>query len=102
MQIGYKVRYVRNITDVGQLLDDGEDRMSKGARLEKKEPMEALIKYTIDFNSGIKRTMRTSRASLPRRNIRMMPTLPMPWTATRAPRPRRSRVRGRRRTGLRS
>ena len=31
--LGYKVRYVRNITDVGHLLDDGEDRMSRGARL---------------------------------------------------------------------
>ena len=32
--LGYKVRYVRNITDVGHLLDDGEYRMSKGARLD--------------------------------------------------------------------
>ena len=37
---GYKVRYVRNITDVGHLTDDGEDRMSRGARLEQLEPME--------------------------------------------------------------
>ena len=34
LYLGYKVRYVRNITDVGHLLDDGEDRMLKGARLE--------------------------------------------------------------------
>ena len=33
LYLGYKVRYVRNITDVGHLLDDGEDRMLKGARL---------------------------------------------------------------------
>ena len=32
MYLGYKVRYVRNITDVGHLLDDGEDRISKGAQ----------------------------------------------------------------------
>ena len=48
---GYKVRYVRNITDVGHLLDDGEDRMSKGARLEKLEPMEVAQKYTYNFHS---------------------------------------------------
>ena len=47
--IGYKVRYVRNITDVGHLEDDGEDRISKKARLEKLEPMEVAQKYTNDF-----------------------------------------------------
>ncbi len=47
---GYKVRYVRNITDVGHLLDDGEDRISKGARLEKLEPMEVVQKYTNGFH----------------------------------------------------
>jgi cysteinyl-tRNA synthetase len=48
--IGYKVRYVRNITDVGHLLDDGEDRMLKGARLEQLEPMEVAQKYTVGFH----------------------------------------------------
>jgi cysteinyl-tRNA synthetase len=48
--IGYQVRYIRNITDVGHLLDDGEDRMSKGARMEKKEPMEVAQKYTVGFH----------------------------------------------------
>lgn len=48
--IGYKVRYVRNITDVGHLLDDGEDRMSKGARLDQLEPMEVAQKYTVGFH----------------------------------------------------
>lgn len=48
--LGYKVRYVRNITDVGHLLDDGEDRMSKGARLEKLEPMEVAQKYANGFH----------------------------------------------------
>jgi len=47
---GYNVRYVRNITDVGHLLDDGEDRMAKGARLEKLEPMEVAQKYTNGFH----------------------------------------------------
>jgi cysteinyl-tRNA synthetase len=47
---GYRVRYVRNITDVGHLLDDGEDRMMKGARLEKLEPMEVAQKYTLGFH----------------------------------------------------
>lgn len=50
LYMGYKVRYVRNITDVGHLLDDGEDRMSKGARLQKLEPMEVAQKYTVGFH----------------------------------------------------
>ena len=50
LYLGYKVRYVRNITDVGHLLDDGEDRISKGARLEKLEPMEIVQKYTNGFH----------------------------------------------------
>lgn len=50
LHLGYKVRYVRNITDVGHLLDDGEDRMAKGARLEQLEPMEVAQKYTNGFH----------------------------------------------------
>ncbi len=50
LYLGYKVRYVRNITDVGHLLDDGEDRISKGARLHKLEPMEVVQKYTNGFH----------------------------------------------------
>lgn len=49
-QLGYKVRYVRNITDVGHLLDDGEDRMMKGARIEQLQPMEIAQKYTNGFH----------------------------------------------------
>ena len=49
--LGYKVRYVRNITDVGHLLDDGEDRILKGARLEQLEPMEVVQKYSNGFHS---------------------------------------------------
>jgi len=48
---GYKVRYVRNITDVGHLLDDGEDRMSKGAKADNLEPMEVAQKYTLGFHN---------------------------------------------------
>lgn len=52
--LGYKVRYVRNITDAGHLEDDGEtgeDRIVKKARLEKLEPMEIVQKYTVDFHN---------------------------------------------------
>lgn len=51
--IGYKVRYVRNITDAGHLegdTDDGEDKISKKAKLEQLEPMEVVQKYTVDFH----------------------------------------------------
>ncbi|MDH5599579.1 MAG: cysteine--tRNA ligase, partial [Cyclobacteriaceae bacterium] len=51
--LGYKVRYVRNITDVGHLegdADEGEDKISKKARLEQLEPMEIVQQYTTDFH----------------------------------------------------
>jgi cysteinyl-tRNA synthetase len=48
--LGYKVRYVRNLTDVGHLLDDGQDRVSKRARLEQLEPMEIVQKYCDGFH----------------------------------------------------
>ncbi len=48
--LGYKVRYVRNITDVGHLSDTGEDKISKKAKLESLEPMEIVQKYTNDFH----------------------------------------------------
>jgi cysteinyl-tRNA synthetase len=50
LHLGYKVRYVRNITDVGHLLDDGEDRMSKGSKADNLEPMEVAQKYTVGFH----------------------------------------------------
>jgi cysteinyl-tRNA synthetase len=52
--LGYKVRYVRNITDAGHLendADSGEDRIAKKARLEQIEPMEVVQRYTIDFHN---------------------------------------------------
>jgi cysteinyl-tRNA synthetase len=44
--LGYGVRYVQNITDVGHLLDTGEDRIMKGVRRERVEPMELVERYT--------------------------------------------------------
>ena len=54
IQLGYKVRYVRNITDVGHLEDEvageGEDRVGKKAKLEKLEPMEIVQRYKFGFH----------------------------------------------------
>lgn len=53
IHLGYKVRYVRNITDAGHLendADSGEDRISKKARIEQVEPMEVVQRYTVDFH----------------------------------------------------
>ena len=50
LHAGYKVRYVRNITDVGHLTDDGEDRMAKGAKVAQLEPMEVAQRYTVGFH----------------------------------------------------
>ncbi len=57
LHLGYKVRYVRNITDAGHLendADEGEDRISKKARLEQIEPMEVVQMYTVDFHNVLK------------------------------------------------
>ena len=54
--IGYKVRYVRNITDVGHLehdADDGEDKIAKKARLEQLEPMEVAQYYTNRYHKAM-------------------------------------------------
>ncbi len=56
--LGYKVRYVRNITDAGHLENDadiGEDRIAKKARLEQIEPMEVVQRYTVDFHNVLNR-----------------------------------------------
>lgn len=56
LHLGYKVRYVRNITDAGHLTDDNaEDKISTKARLEKLEPMEIVQKYTVDFHEILRR-----------------------------------------------
>jgi cysteinyl-tRNA synthetase len=58
LHLGYKVRYVRNITDAGHLEDDadeGEDKISKKARLEKIEPMEVVQRYTTDFHNILRK-----------------------------------------------
>lgn len=51
--LGYKVRYVRNITDAGHLegdRDEGDDKFSKKAKLEQLEPMEIVQRYTLGFH----------------------------------------------------
>lgn len=51
---GYKVRYVRNLTDVGHLVgdgDEGEDKIGRMAKLEKVEPMEIVQRFTNDFHT---------------------------------------------------
>jgi cysteinyl-tRNA synthetase len=52
--LGYKVRYVRNVTDAGHLENDGdvgEDKIGKKAKLEQLEPMEIVQRYTVDFRN---------------------------------------------------
>ena len=54
---GYKVRYVRNITDVGHLehdADDGEDKIEKKARLEQLEPMEVVQHFTLRYHDAMR------------------------------------------------
>ena len=56
--LGYKVRYVRNITDVGHLehdADEGEDKIAKKARLEKLEPMEVVQHYTLRYHKAMEK-----------------------------------------------
>ncbi len=58
LHLGYKTRYVRNITDAGHLTDDGNvenDRFVKQSRLEKLEPMEVVQKYTVDFHQVLEK-----------------------------------------------
>ncbi len=53
MHLGYKVRYVRNITDAGHLegdRDEGDDKFARQAKLEQLEPMEIVQKYTLAFH----------------------------------------------------
>lgn len=55
--LGYRVRYVRNITDVGHLehdADEGEDKIAKKARIEQLEPMEIAQTYTIRFHDAMR------------------------------------------------
>ena len=55
--LGYKVRYVRNITDVGHLehdADQGEDKIAKKARLEQLEPMEVVQTYTLRYHEAMR------------------------------------------------
>ena len=57
LHLGYKVRYVRNITDVGHLendADEGEDKIAKKARLEKLEPMEVVQYFTDRYHENMR------------------------------------------------
>ncbi len=57
LHLGYKVRYVRNITDAGHLegdRDEGEDKFARKAKLEQLEPMEIVQKYTLGFHEVLK------------------------------------------------
>ena len=67
MELGYKVRYVRNITDVGHLEGDvdvgAEDKISKKARLDRLEPMEVVQKYANGFHAMM-RTFNTLSPSI--------------------------------------
>ncbi len=65
---GYKVRYVQNITDVGHILDTGEDRILKGAARDRIEPMEVVEKYARSYFAdmdalGVQRPNISPRAS---------------------------------------
>ena len=66
-ELGYKVRYVRNITDVGHLVGDvdtdGEDKIAKRARLEQLEPMEIVQNYSNGFHD-IMRILNVSEPSI--------------------------------------
>ena len=56
--LGYKVRYVRNITDVGHLehdADDGEDKIAKKARLDQLEPMEVVQHYLLRYHKAMEK-----------------------------------------------
>lgn len=57
LHLGYKVRYVRNITDAGHLegdRDEGDDKFAKKAKLEQLEPMEIVQKYTVGFHKVLR------------------------------------------------
>jgi len=51
--LGYRVFYVRNFTDVGHLTEEGEDKIVKGARQEKLQPMELVDKYIREFEEDM-------------------------------------------------
>ena len=67
--IGYKVRYVRNITDVGHLendADEGEDKIAKKARLEQIEPMEVVQQFTNRYHQNMEQLNALSPSIEPR------------------------------------
>ncbi len=78
--LGYKVRYVRNITDVGHLENDtdtGEDKIAKKARLEQLEPMEIAQFYTESYHENMNRLNVQSPSIEPRASGHIMEQLDM-------------------------
>ena len=73
--LGYKVRYVRNITDVGHLendADEGEDKIGKKARLEELEPMEVVQQYTESYHRNMRQLNVKSPSIEPRASAHIM------------------------------
>lgn len=69
LHLGYKVRYVRNITDVGHLendADDGDDKIAKKARLDALEPMEVVHFYTESYHEAMRQLNTLSPSIEPR------------------------------------
>lgn len=77
---GYKVRYVKNITDVGHLLNDadaGDDKIQKQAKLDKLEPMEVVQKYTESYHNALRRLNLKSPSIEPRATGHIMEQIDM-------------------------
>ncbi len=73
--LGYKVRYVRNITDVGHLendADEGEDKIAKKARLEELEPMEVVQQFTDNYHRNMRQLNVKSPSIEPRASGHIM------------------------------
>lgn len=78
--LGYKVRYVRNITDVGHLendADEGEDKIAKKARLEQLEPMEVVELYTGSFHEAMRELNNNAPSIEPRASGHIIEQLEM-------------------------
>jgi cysteinyl-tRNA synthetase len=89
--IGYKVRYVRNITDVGHLVDDadeGEDKIERRAKVEQLEPMEVVQIYTNSYRGNMARLNNLPpsiepTANFPEEKWKTFIPIPVNWTDNR-------------------
>ena len=78
--LGYKVRYVKNITDVGHLLNDadsGDDKIQTQAKLDKLEPMEVVQKYTESYHDALRKLNLKSPSIEPRATGHIMEQIDM-------------------------